>query len=394
MSNFGQHATPPSDIVRARRLFACALFIWVIAFLAVRCYVLAHGGTPLRWDAGWYVDVALRGYYFDGDITRQQNVAFLPAYPYALRLFVALGLQASTAVLLMCISCSIAGAILLFRALSTLTSPMVSASACVLFVASPFSLYFLNGYSESLYFLCMSAFWWALFTRRGDGLTTLFAGLAGLVRPFGILLALVWAINVAQRERHAGTPWRHIFARIAALGPLAISGPLALCLYDDYRFGDLFLYRNILVAWGADVVAGGWLDVINHLRVEWRSLAEFHPSLALVSPPDLARLLLWMSLAIIIIAARRVPKGVTIYGIGIFAFCLLTTEGGANLGRHLATNLAFPLGVVSMLLPLLPSMRPRGADLWRYGAIVVIGIVALILQMYLSLKYFQGSWVS
>ena len=41
---------------------------------------------PLRWDAGWYMSVARIGYMWTPrDVGRQQNIAFFPAFPMAMR---------------------------------------------------------------------------------------------------------------------------------------------------------------------------------------------------------------------------------------------------------------------------------------------------------------------
>ena len=42
---------------------------------------------PVRWDAGWYLGIALNGYDYDPNAraTAQQNVAFFPAYPMVVR---------------------------------------------------------------------------------------------------------------------------------------------------------------------------------------------------------------------------------------------------------------------------------------------------------------------
>jgi hypothetical protein len=382
-----------SGDARARLIATCALLVWIVAFLALRGWMVGHGATPLRWDVGWYVDIATRGYTFNGNISVGQNVAFLPAWPSLLNVLMRLGLAGPGAVLVLSLACAIGGSSLLFRALCAATTPATSAVACALAIASPFSMYFLNGYSESLYFLSMSAFWWALFARRDTALAALFAGLAGLVRPYGVVLAVVWAIEVARREHLAGTPPARIVARLAALGPLAIAGPLIVCLYHAHQFGDLFLYRNILGAWGADIVSSGWADFVNHLRVESRSLAVFHPSLVIAFPTEAARLLFWMGLAVTVAAARRAPPGITLYGLGLIAFCVGSTEGAANLGRHLATNIALPLGIVLLLSPHWTA-QARQADHLRYGLLAAAFCLSLAAQMLFLSWFYQGRWVS
>jgi hypothetical protein len=263
-----------------------------------------------------------------------------------------------------------------------------------LLVASPFSLYFLNGYSESLFLLLMGAFWWALLRRQDDVLAALLAGLAGLVRPFGLVLALVWAMDVALREHRAGTPARKIVARLAKFSPVAVLGPLLVSLYYSYRFGDLFLYRNILVAWGENTVAGVSLTAMaDHFRVQWRLLFELHPQQLLTWPPELARTLLWVSLAVMAGAARRMPPQILAYGFGLIAFCLCTTTGGSNLGRHLATNIAFPLAAMLLLCPR-ERVAPGAMETWKRSLFSALVLVSFLVQMYFVTMYQRGSWVS
>ncbi len=39
---------------------------------------------PVRWDAGWYLDIVINGYSFKPHRPRlQQNIVFFPAYPMA-----------------------------------------------------------------------------------------------------------------------------------------------------------------------------------------------------------------------------------------------------------------------------------------------------------------------
>ena len=45
---------------------------------------------PMRWDAGWYLGLAMDGYHFRSGSGRQENVAFFPAYPMMTRVGAAL----------------------------------------------------------------------------------------------------------------------------------------------------------------------------------------------------------------------------------------------------------------------------------------------------------------
>src|SRR5262249_7441253 len=43
---------------------------------------------PYRWDAGWYVGIAMKGYEYDAGYgpLRMQRIVFFPAFPMAIRL--------------------------------------------------------------------------------------------------------------------------------------------------------------------------------------------------------------------------------------------------------------------------------------------------------------------
>ena len=45
---------------------------------------------PNRWDAGWYLGIAIGGYEYDPQQQGQQNIAFFPAYPMLTRTVAAL----------------------------------------------------------------------------------------------------------------------------------------------------------------------------------------------------------------------------------------------------------------------------------------------------------------
>jgi hypothetical protein len=69
-----------------------------VGYLAVFMFGFANGRAPLRhfnnellnlpvrWDAGWYLQIVTDGYrYTPGDPTVQQNIVFFPAYPMLMR---------------------------------------------------------------------------------------------------------------------------------------------------------------------------------------------------------------------------------------------------------------------------------------------------------------------
>jgi hypothetical protein len=370
-------------------LFIGTTSAWIAVFVLIRVVAILQGHPAGVWDVGWYLDIAANGYHFDGDITSAQNVAFLPGLPLLESPLLRLGLPGNLAAAIICIGAALIGIVLLRRALQAHAAPLWSAAACSLVMACPFSMYFLNGYPESLFFACLCAFLWALWTRKSDALAALFAGLSCAVRPYGILLAVVWAFCVvadAMRERKRP---RDVLLRLAIFGPLCVSGLLLTSLYFYARYGDLFLYRNIMVAWGFNAVAAPH-DLVDRFATLWRALVNSNNS---TDPILIGRAMFWGGLVLMPLAARRIPAALTFYALLLFAFVLATTESGANLGRHLSTNLALPLGILSLIW----SPRSAGESLptrMQILAISLIWIAAITAQVFLIGSFSHKLWVS
>jgi hypothetical protein len=367
-------------------LLAVAAVAWIATFLAIRHSVSPPGSSGLVWDADWYRMVAERGYFFSGDLAQMQGVAFMPMMPLLERIVLATGLDAPAAVYVTCFACALGGIALLYRALSARSAPLWSAVACILVIASPFSLYFLNGYSESAYLLFMGAFFWALWRRDDLPLAALFAGLATGVRPYGVVLAVVWAVAVVAEGRRDGRDAAWIVRRLLAYGPLCIVGLVATSLYFWLRFGDLFLYRNIMVAWNFDVLPSGLVD---QLRTSLRMFAAIDTS-KLDDSTQCARALFWATPVIVVVAIRRVPFAATLYAALLLAFLVFVATTGADLGRHLSTNVALPLAVLALLWR--PSEpRPRA---WSVVLIALLVYFAEKQQIAYTIGYFQSHWIS
>ncbi len=67
-------------------VFLCALG----HFLLFRQAVVQTPAQLYPWDAAWYRDLIENGYQFDGNLFRNQNVAFMPLYAVIVRAFKAI----------------------------------------------------------------------------------------------------------------------------------------------------------------------------------------------------------------------------------------------------------------------------------------------------------------
>ena len=176
-----------------------------------RAYQNEALNLPARWDTGWYVGIASSGYQWSPSLdTRQQNIAFFPAYPMLMRygsLFLGRELM-WTGVLISWVS-FFGAMVYLYRFTRERFNDDAAGVALALLASYPFAVYFSAAYTESLFLLTLVGACYH-FERNELWRAGGWALLAGLSRPNGCLLSVVLAL--------------------IAIGPLS-----------PFRFGDLRL---------------------------------------------------------------------------------------------------------------------------------------------------------
>ncbi|MEO5821142.1 MAG: mannosyltransferase family protein [Vicinamibacteraceae bacterium] len=241
---------------------------------------------PVRWDAGWYLGIALNGYDYDPNArtTAQQNVAFFPAYPMAMRAVTAwlggriigpddpvsgnriewqyaMHRRALAAGLLISVGAFGWGLVYLFRLVRALGGDeTAAASAVVLACAWPCALFYSAVYSEGLFFLGVLGAWYHLRERQWAW-AFVWGLITGLSRPNGFLVSVPLALLAVADWRAL---WRNVAGarRAAWLGVLAAAGPgvgmLIYSAYLDQLAGHPLAWMEAHQAWGrvATDVAG------------------------------------------------------------------------------------------------------------------------------------------
>jgi hypothetical protein len=374
------------------------LGIWIAAFFLVRMFALGTGGSSLPWDASWYAKISRDGYSFNGDPSIQQTVAFLPLYPMVLRALATTGIDLALLIPTASALFAFFGAIFLFLALQRLQGARIALAVLALFVASPFSIYFLNGYSESLYLLLMGLFFYALTCRESRYGAALAAGVASAIRPHAVVLWIVYVVwELMRAPRSYGVALRRVFA----VTPLFFSGLLATEIFFYARFGDLGLYGNIMGAWGFDPIISGPVALTNRAYLQAVNLLDISPSLIFFSAPQLSKAILVSFVIMALCLVKRIPLIIGTYGLSLALFCVVATEGPQNLGRHLCSNIALPTLLVYVLAAkLLPKSEVNSeggttegaAAFW--AAIVALFAGSLVLQTSLLWRFYHGVWVS
>ena len=209
---------------------------------------------PVRWDAGWYLNIASRGYRWRStEEISQQNIAFFPALPAitsivgrlfggSLRSYVTAGIVVSHLAFFWSL-------IYFYRlALVDLGSAERAAWAVRLLAAYPFSLFYGAIYTESLFLLGCAG---ALVELRNDRLVRAAAWglLVGLSRPNGFLLVVTLAALVGPSLIRARL-WTRQGLKLASATLAPVFGMLAYSAYLAWLTGNAFQWSAQHAAWG------------------------------------------------------------------------------------------------------------------------------------------------
>jgi hypothetical protein len=234
--------------------------ILLVGYLAVFMIGFANGRAPLRhfpnellnlpvrWDAGWYLQIVTDGYkYVPGDPSVQQNIVFFPAYPMLMRVtgrllggdmigYVAAGMIISIA--------SFFGALAYLYAFARdWYGDEVAGGAIWLLAAYPFAIFFGALYTESLFLLgTVGAFYH--FSKQQFGRAACWGLLVGLTRVNGALMVLpLVVLALSSAIEHS---------KMKALAAAAAPG-LGLAIYAAFIWsltGHPLAFAASHAAWG------------------------------------------------------------------------------------------------------------------------------------------------
>jgi hypothetical protein len=207
---------------------------------------------PARWDTGWYLTIANEGYLYNPDarVDYQQNIAFFPAFPMAMRYVSAVfGRQPVwTGVAISIVAFYGALVYLLRLARSQLGNEDHALAAVTLVAVYPFAVFFSAAYTEALFLLTLVG---AIYHFRRDELwrSAFWGFLCGLTRPPGCFLSVVLGLMAiapltAGQGFSASVVWRLLAASAPGLGMLAFSA------FIYQLTGNPFQWTMQNVAWG------------------------------------------------------------------------------------------------------------------------------------------------
>ena len=222
-----------------------------------------------RWDAGWYLSIVERGYWFGTE--GASNVAFFPLLPLLIKALGPVTGNYAAAGLLITNLAALGAVLALWRWVRAEAGPGAAEQAALWLLVYPFSFYFHSIYAESLFFLLATLALDA--SARGQRLTAgIWAGLAAVTRPMGVLLtpALGWKL---WQDWRAG---RRLRPRDVIAVLLPVVGLGAYMAYLWSAFGDPLAF------WKAHVV--GW-----HVQLQWTEARYWRDTLEILIRPTRMR---------------------------------------------------------------------------------------------------------
>jgi hypothetical protein len=291
---------------------------------------------PLRWDAGWYLQIAETGYSYspEAGAGAQQNIVFFPGYPMVTRAIALLLGNQKTAYVVAGTIVSLASFLFALAYLFAFAREAIGEerahASLWLIAAYPFAVFFGAIYSESLYLLAALGafhhFQRHQFTRAG-----LWGLVAGLTRPNGGLLTIPLVL-LALSDRRSRF---RVEALVAAAAMPAI-GTLLYSMFVWEMTGNPLAWASGHAAWGRHYTSVPQLVTTRASFIGHAGLYEY----VAWSPYDLLNVLG----ALFVIAAiwpvwRR-------FGIAFAAFIVvnilppLTTGGFLSAGR--ISSVLFP----------------------------------------------------
>lgn len=294
-----------------------------------------------RYDTGWYISIADRGYFYAG-VDQQSSVAFFPAYPAALRIVEAVVGSYVIAGVLVTLTCGLGVSALFYRWVEAFLGARVARLALVLLLCYPFAFYLFGVvYSDALFLVAvLGAF--VLLERDRPLLAGFVGAVATAARPVGVALCVGLVLRLLEIRGVLPGSRAAAFVR----GQVSSTSSSLVRLWP--RRVDLSALKSLRVRDGGVVLSV--LGLVAFMALLW---VRFDEPLAFTKVGGAAGW--WRGVGIEVLAKVHLFRLWQAYGLDIVTFWLVV-QG--------------LLGVVA--LTLVPAVVRRFG--WGYGAYVLLAV--------------------
>lgn len=325
-----------------------AALAFVVVWISTAIYLGGHPARAfphapflegwVRWDAGWYLDIAGHGYAYAGP-HKQSSVAFFPGYPLTMRWIGGIVGDEALAGIVTTLVCGLGVAVLFWRWCAEQLSARAAPVALLVLLLYPFGFYLLGAvYADALFVVATLG---AFLLLEHDH--PVLAGVAGAVatatRPVGLAVLVGLVARTLERRLLPRIHGRLAWHRLRAVDGgvlLSVAGLIAYVVYLGVRFGEPLAFEHVAGAKGWDQAPGP------------RTWFKVHLLYALVHPPwrfvDYSRFvqaaLTLGALLLVPWVYRRFGWGYAAYTVAIVVVPALSTKDFTGMGRYLLA--AFP----------------------------------------------------
>ena len=338
-----------------------------------------------RWDAAWYVDVARRGYYYDGP-GLQSSVAYFPAYPLSVRYLGKIVTDLVQAGMLVTLAAGAAFVVGVHQWARRLFDERVATVTVAMVLLWPYA-YYLFGvvYSDAL-FLALAALAFFALERRKPWVAALLGAAATATRPVGVALVLGLVVRSLELDGVLVASARRVRVdlrklRITTIVPAgSVAGLAAFCAYLWYRFRDPFAFTQVGGAEGWNrsiglrtIVKGSYVDIVRRgeLTIDLLTLT-------------VSGLLTFVALALIVRVLRRLGAGYAVYCLVVLLLPFVTSPEFRGMGRYVLA--AFPCFAV--------TAEWLTARTQRRAVLVPLGVAGFLVLGLFSTLFIRGYYMA
>ena len=321
-----------------------------------------------RWDSGWYLGIARRGYSFNE--AKSSSVAFYPLFPYLSRYLGTLIGSMPVAGLILSNAATVGAVYYLRRLGALLHGDGVGKLASILLLVFPTSLFLSAFYTEGL-FVCLAAGSMYYYLRGQFLWCGLLGFLAMLTRSTGLVLFVALALDLGvslYRREQRPSP------RMAAL--FLIPAGLAVFMLMQYvQVGDPLAFSKTMKHWGR-VAAWPWQGIVDALaKTNYTFPVDFGATQRFI---DALFALAFLAIGVVMAIQKQ---RIALWSFVILGMLLpLSTYALAGMNRY-------SLGLFPAFIFLANLCRER-PELERW----LIFVSSLLLAVY-SLRFMHCGWV-
>lgn len=312
----------------------------------------------VRWDAGWYEQIARGGYWYTPG--QQSPVAYFPTYPLAIALLQALGLNTFVAGILVTTVAGLLAFLVFAQWAKGLVGEHDAWAGTLVLLLYPMSFYLYGVmYSDALFLLVVVGAFYALEKDR-VWLATLLGVVATASRPVAPAVVVGLLARRFEKKRLSGK-------RLAPVDFVPFVAVTGLALYMAFlwqKFDDPLAWIHVHSAPGWSQPPG-WRS---WLKLEW-----FRILFPKVAPLVAIRLVghalaTFVALGLVVPIGRRLGWGYAVYVAAVVGIPAISSKDFMSMARY--DLAAFPCFLV---LALLMKEHPRTRRLWL--AISAIGLL-------------------